>query len=184
MNVVIVCQSCRKPLKIPAEGLGKKVKCPACQTVFVGQRDEFKPRSATNGETATTTAPAPPTNNAFVSEEDVAAANPNDAFAGVGADSSTPRLTAPAKKKSYLWLIVLLVVVLVGLPVLACAGLAVLGGLGSVLFMSTKDPNQDVGPTMMDSIEVHQKHNAEEKQLPPAPQEQPRIAPLDKDIPK
>ena len=50
MSVYIRCTSCQKKLAIPDDGLGKKIRCPACQTVFVAA-----------AESAITTAgPAPP----------------------------------------------------------------------------------------------------------------------------
>jgi LSD1 subclass zinc finger protein len=117
MNVVIVCQTCRKPLKIPAEGLGQKVRCPACKTVFVGKRDEFKPRQ----ETHSTTVP-PPVNDAMLSEED---ATPEDVVAATSADYVEEDIATPRrrpKKKSKLWLILLLLLGPLLLSVLICAG--------------------------------------------------------------
>src|SRR2546425_12410826 len=37
MNVMILCDQCRKTLQVPDAALGKKVCCPACQAVFVAK---------------------------------------------------------------------------------------------------------------------------------------------------
>src|SRR5260370_31713050 len=110
MNAVIVCQKCKKPLKIPGEALGKSVRCPACQSVFVAQRDEFKPRAA-EGESAqrpkpsTPTAapvkkmapgsPAPVPSEAVSSARSAAAQAPKDAIADGAADEVLDEADAP-----------------------------------------------------------------------------------------
>jgi LSD1 subclass zinc finger protein len=122
MNVVIVCQSCRKPLKIPVEGLGQKVRCPACYTIFVGKRDEFKPRTETD------VPPLPlPVNDAILVEDDAAVSAPTEEV-WEDAAYQPPTSTLP-KKTSNLWFILLLVFLLLGLPLLICGGVVVVGAL-------------------------------------------------------
>ncbi len=137
MNVVIVCQSCKKPLKIPAEGIGKKVRCPACKAVFVGRRDEFKPRSsaAAAPQKALPVRPTPPTNDALLSDEDAARDVADDSVEPQPADDefddadtpATKRGTKPKKKRSWLSVILLAVAVLVLV--------GVLGGAAVVFFV-------------------------------------------------
>jgi phage FluMu protein Com len=54
MSVLIRCEQCEKKLSIPEAGLGKKIRCPACQTVFVATAES----AITSAPTA---APASPT---------------------------------------------------------------------------------------------------------------------------
>ncbi|MGT5522908.1 zinc finger domain-containing protein, partial [Escherichia coli] len=36
MAILVNCPSCRRKLRVPDALLGKKVKCPTCQTLFEG----------------------------------------------------------------------------------------------------------------------------------------------------
>jgi hypothetical protein len=55
MPILINCPSCGRKLRVPDELLGKKVRCPGCQTMFAGTPEPAAPVPA-----AATTAPADP----------------------------------------------------------------------------------------------------------------------------
>ncbi len=152
-NVIIVCTNCKKPLKIPAEGLGKKVRCPACKTVFVGKRDEFKPRPAAgdNSSLGTLGFP-PPANDALLADEDA----PPPALSGSSiidpitdlpeeAEAPAPQRATPPpkKKKSKLLLILVLLFVFVGLPVLGCGGLFLVFGSSLLILVGKEQSNSE-----------------------------------------
>jgi len=46
MPITISCPSCRKPLRLPENMLGKQVRCPGCQNVFTAASPEEPPQPA------------------------------------------------------------------------------------------------------------------------------------------
>src|SRR5262245_12036961 len=46
MPITISCPSCRKPLRLPENMLGKQVRCPGCQDVFTAASPEEPPQPA------------------------------------------------------------------------------------------------------------------------------------------
>jgi LSD1 subclass zinc finger protein len=137
VNVVVVCPICKKPLRIPSDALGKKVRCPACQAIFVGQRDEFKPAAPTEAQRAKASDSV--ILGPVSSQRDEAVARPNgppgapraaftdDVVEELRSDAEPPAARRPAlpKKKSWLPLILVLVGLIVVLPALGCGGIAV-----------------------------------------------------------
>lgn len=45
MAVAVRCAECGKTLKVNSDALGKKIRCPACQSLFVAQQDDEDPTS-------------------------------------------------------------------------------------------------------------------------------------------
>jgi LSD1 subclass zinc finger protein len=139
VNVVVVCPNCKKPLRIPSDALGKNIRCPACQAIFVAQRDEFKPAAPAASKPATTAAPETPS-APQARREDALSTRPsapphtlnsavdNDAVDELKFDADAPaarRVRGLAKKKSWLPLILILIGVLIILPAIGCGGIAV-----------------------------------------------------------
>jgi predicted Zn finger-like uncharacterized protein len=63
MAIIINCPSCERKLRVPDELLGKNVKCPSCQTLFVGKSQPSQPVPAAataSPPAADRTADAPP----------------------------------------------------------------------------------------------------------------------------
>jgi predicted Zn finger-like uncharacterized protein len=64
MAIVINCPSCGRKLRVPDELLGKKVRCPGCQTMFAGRPEPSAPvpaaaTASAQGESPPPEAPSP-----------------------------------------------------------------------------------------------------------------------------
>jgi hypothetical protein len=106
MTVKLVCDACKKGLKIPNTVLGKKIKCPSCGAVFVAQQPPPPPEPPTllpdlslDDEEPARSAPEPVEEAAPVlsaaDDEDEAAPPPKKKAAVIEEDEDEPK---PKKK--------------------------------------------------------------------------------------